>query len=167
MSLLFVVCGVLVLVFGFVVAFGAPYLPTFKGQAEKALDLLDLKPGQTLLELGCGDGRVALAAARRGVRVVGYELNPLLVVVAKVVTWRQRKLVTIRLGNFWRATWPPADAIFVFLLDQYMSKLDNNTIQYRQRIKQKQPLKLLSYAFLLPGHKPVASRDGLFLYKYQ
>src|SRR5690554_3061153 len=100
---------VLALVFGLVVFFGAPYLPTLKSQKETALDMLDLKPGQTLLELGSGDGRVARSAAKRGVKVVGYELNPFLVILSRIVTWKYRKKVKIIWGNYWRHKWPEAD----------------------------------------------------------
>jgi cyclopropane-fatty-acyl-phospholipid synthase len=39
------------------------------------LDRLDLKPGQRLLEIGCGWGTLAIAAAKRGVEVVGLTLS--------------------------------------------------------------------------------------------
>ena len=155
---------VLILLFGFVVAFGAPYLPTLKKQTEDALDLLNLRAGQTLLELGCGDGRVARAAARRGITVVGYELNPVLVIIAKLTTLRYRKLVTIKLANFWTVKLPPTDGIFVFLLDKYMEKLDKKIVQ--QVAKQEKPIKLLSFTFQIPNRAPSAQKGGLFLYKY-
>jgi hypothetical protein len=47
---------VMLICFGGVLLFGAPYLPTLKPQVHAALELANLKPGQTLLELGCGDG---------------------------------------------------------------------------------------------------------------
>ncbi len=152
----------LVLIFGFVVAFGAPYLPTMQKQTEAALELLDLKPGQTLLELGCGDGRVLRAAAERGIYGVGYELNPLLVLAAKCMTFKYRKSVKIRWGNYWRAEWPETDGIFVFLLDKYMGKLDKNITQ-RYRGKK---VKLASIAFKIPGREPAKSRSGVFMYQY-
>jgi 16S rRNA A1518/A1519 N6-dimethyltransferase RsmA/KsgA/DIM1 with predicted DNA glycosylase/AP lyase activity len=154
-----------VLLFGFVVAFGAPYLPTLKKQTNEALDLLDLKPGQTLLELGCGDGRVMLAAAKRGLDVVGYELNPLLVIVAWIVTLRYRRQVSVRWGNFWRASWPQADGVFVFLLDRYMSKLDKKMVQVQS--EQKRPIKLVSFTFKIPGKKPTKQHNGLLRYDYK
>lgn len=164
MNWLFLSFAALVLIFGFVVAFGAPYLPTLKKPTKTALDLLALKPGQTMLELGCGDGRVAKAAAKRGLTVVGYELNPLLVIVALVTTWRYRQQVTIKWANYWQATWPPADGIFVFLLDKYMPKLDKKITQ--QKAIQTAPLKLVSYTFKIPGRKVSLRRGGLFLYRY-
>jgi ribosomal protein L11 methylase PrmA len=66
--------------FGFVLIFGAPYLPTLDKPMKAALELAELKPGQTLLELGCGDGKVLIAAAKQGVHATGFELNPLLVI---------------------------------------------------------------------------------------
>lgn len=155
--------GFVVLLFGFVLLFGAPYLPTQRKQAQTALDLLDLKPGQTLYELGCGDGRVLRQAAERGLRVVGYELNPLLVLVARAYTWRYRKTVKVVWGNFWQADLAAADGVFVFLLDRYMKQFDT---KLKQRSMPDKALPVVSYAFKIPGKKPKTSRDGLFLYMY-
>lgn len=162
MEWIFLAVSGLVLLFGFVVFFGAPYLPTLKKQVGAGLDLLDLKPGQTLLELGCGDGRVLRAAAERGLHAVGYELNPVLVLIARLHTWRYRKNVKIICGDYWRAAWPPADGIFVFLLDKYMPKLDKKIVQWNRR-----PVKLVSFAFKIPDKPIVAEKHGLYLYNYQ
>ncbi|MDZ7744243.1 MAG: class I SAM-dependent methyltransferase [Candidatus Saccharibacteria bacterium] len=152
----------LILLFGFVVLFGAPYLPTTKRQITTALDMLDLKPGQTMLELGCGDGRVIRAAAQRGWNVVGYEINPLLVLLARAHTWKYRKLVQIRWKNFWHANWPEAEGIYVFLLDKYMKRLDK---KITQKYKGKK-VKLASFAFQIPDKKAQNKFKGLFLYQY-
>jgi len=74
-GILFLILSALVLLFCGIVFIGAPYVPTKRAQIAAALDLLELKVGDLLLELGAGDGRVAKAAAERGIRVVGYELN--------------------------------------------------------------------------------------------
>jgi DNA modification methylase len=79
MIYLFIAIFVLLLAFGGVILRGAPYVPTLDPQARAALELLDLKPGQTLLELGSGDGKILVVAARAGLHVVGIELNPFLV----------------------------------------------------------------------------------------
>lgn len=165
MQAAFLIILAVFLLFAFVVAFGAPYLPTLKPQVTDALDLLKLKKGQTMLELGCGDGRVAKAAARRGIIVVGYELNPILVIIAKLHTWRYRRLVQIKWRNYWRITWPETDAVFVFLLDKYMKKLDKKIIQ--QKANQKGSIKLLSFSFQVPGRRPTAQNKGLYLYEYR
>lgn len=153
--------AILAVCFGGVLLFGAPYLPTFKSQIDAALDLAGLKPGDTLLELGCGDGRVLIAAARRGYNAVGYELNPLLAAVAWLRTRRYRRQVRVVWGDFWRADWPPAAAVFTFLLDRYMTKLDKKLAHYPHK-----PIKLVSYAFQIPGKKLAAQKQGVFLYRY-
>ena len=162
MNIAFYVFAGLVFTFGLVVLVGAPYLPTLKPNVAEAIKLLGLKRGQTLLELGSGDGRVLLAAAKQGIHSVGYELNPLLVVWTKLITWRYRKLVVVRWGNYWQAKWPDTDAIYVFLLQKYMSKLDKKIVQTYPG----KNIKLVSLAFTVPGKKPAKQVRGLYLYQY-
>jgi SAM-dependent methyltransferase len=153
----------IVLSFSFVIVIGPPYLPTLSPQVTAALDLLDLEPGQTMLELGCGDGKVLIAAAERGWKVIGIEINPILVLVCKLRTWRYRKLVTVRLGNYWNLKlWGKADAIFGFVLPKYMTKLDNLIETWHSK-----PLKLASFAFKIPGKKIDKENKGVFLYMYR
>lgn len=151
----------IILMFGLVVLFGAPYLPTLSKQKETALDMLDLRPGQTMLELGSGDGRMLKAAAERGIYAVGYELNPILVLFSIILTWRQRSKVKIIWGNYWTSEWPQAEGIYTFLLQKYMPKLDNKIIQECGK-----NVKLVSFAFRVPNRKPSAELQGLYLYKY-
>jgi hypothetical protein len=151
----------LVLLFGFVILFGAPYLPTLSVQKKLALDMLDLKPGETMLELGSGDGRMLKAAAERGWKAIGYELNPLLVLLSLLITWKYRKQVKVVWGNYWLKAWPKAEGIYTFLLQKYMSKLDTKIAQ-----EYSHPVKLVSFAFSIPNRKHVQEQKGLFLYKF-
>lgn len=57
------------------------------------LDRLDLKPGQRLLEIGCGWGSLAMAAARRGVAVVGLTLS------TEQKAWAERKIAEAGLSD--------------------------------------------------------------------
>lgn len=147
--------------FGVVLIFGAPYLPTLRAQQEKALDLLDLKPGQQFYDLGCGDGRLLMAAAKRGLMATGVEMNLLLVIVAKLYTLKYRKNVKVIWGNFWRTDIKNADGIFVFLIKHKMARLDEH-IQSNASKK----LKVVSYGFEIPGKKPAKNENPLFLYTY-
>lgn len=151
----------LLICFGGVLLVGAPYLPTLTPQIGAALELADVRAGATLLELGCGDGKVVLAAARSGARVIGYELNPVLVVIAWLRTWRYRRQVTIIWGNFWSIPLPQAEAIFVFLLPKYMSRLDTKIMQSKHK-----PVKLVSFAFPITGRQPVGQKLGVYRYDY-
>lgn len=162
MEWLWIVVTILVVCFGLVVFVGPPYLPTLTPQMNVALDMLELKKGQTMLELGCGDGKVLIAAARRGWNVVGYELNPILVIICRLRTWRYRKQVRVVWGNFWLGTWPEVDGIFGFVLPKYMAKLDKKIMAWHTK-----PIKLASFAFTIPNREPLRTENGVFLYEYK
>lgn len=153
---------VIVLSFGCVLLFGAPYLPTLSPQVQIAIQVSKLQSGQSLLELGCGDGKVLIAAAKKGIYCVGYELNPLLFLIAWFRTIRYRKYVRVKLANFWQVDWPPSDVIFVFLLDRYMQKLDRYVGLYKHR-----PVRLVSFAFKIPDRQPVKEQKGVYVYDYE
>lgn len=159
---IFLIVVWLVLLFGFVVFFGAPYLPTLGKQKQTALKLLDLQPGEVLIELGSGDGRMLLAAAEKGIKSIGYELNPILVIYSYIRTWKHRKDIRIIWANFWYQTWPRADGIYVFLLDKYMKRLDKKIIQNYPE----QKIKLVSFAFKIPEKHISEEKNGVYLYKY-
>lgn len=156
------IVALVLLCFCFVLLFGAPFLPTLSLQIRVALDLLDLEPGQVMLELGCGDGRVLVAAARRGVQAVGYELNPILAVIAWLRTRRYRRQVRVLWGDYWRASWPAADGIFAFILPRYMHKLHTKVMHYPHK-----PLRIASFAFAIPDREAVRTEQGVFLYEYK
>lgn len=52
------------------------FAPADEAIVEEALDLAGLRPGEHFVDLGCGDGGVLLAAARRGALVTGVECDP-------------------------------------------------------------------------------------------
>lgn len=61
-----------------------PYLPSSDRVVKVALDMAELKEGEVFADLGCGDGRVLITAAKRyGAYAVGFELNPNLVRLAR------------------------------------------------------------------------------------
>jgi hypothetical protein len=72
--------------------------------------------------------------------------------------------VTVVWGDFWTKPWPKAEGIFVFLLDSYMEKLDTKIMQSKHKHVKK--VKLVSFAFQIPGKMPVAERHGIYLYTY-
>lgn len=169
MAWLIVFIILVVACFAFVLLRGAPYLPTLNKQVQTALDMIELEQGQTLLELGCGDGKVLIAAAGRGLNAVGYELNPIMAFIAWYRTRRYGDRVKVVWGDFWLKEWPPAEGIFVFLLDSYMERLNTKIEQqYGKYGKFKgKSIKLASFAFQVPGKVPEAEKDGLFLYEYK
>ena len=150
------------ILFVFVVLIGAPYVPTLGTQQREALQLLKLKKGQTVLDLGSGDGRFLREAAKQGYKAVGIEANPLLVIISYIACLPYRNQVTVKWGNMWTKQWPPVDGVYVFLHTRFMQKLDK---KLEQQYSGKN-VNVVSYAFEIPGKKVVKSKNGLFLYKY-
>ena len=60
-----------------------PYVPTPPEVVERMLDIVNVRPGEFVIDVGSGDGRIAIAAGRRGARAFGVDLKPELVERAK------------------------------------------------------------------------------------
>jgi hypothetical protein len=153
--------GGIVMAFGLGAIVGAPYLPVLRKDADRLLDLAEVRAGETILDLGCGDGRLLRAAAKRGLKCVGYEINPFVWLVAIMLCWPYRKRISVHLGNYWTSEWPEVDVIYVFLIDRYMKKLDR---ALNRRIEK--PTRIVSYVFEIPGVEPVHSTNNAWLYRY-
>ena len=52
------------------------YVPTPHDVVAKMLDLVKVKKGDVLYDLGCGDGRIVVAAAKKGAKATGFEIHP-------------------------------------------------------------------------------------------
>lgn len=152
----------LIAAYGLVIFFGAPFLPTLKAQRIQALDLLNLKPGQVFVDLGSGDGTMLVLAAQRGLRVVGYEINPFLWAYSWLRTRRFGRRVSVKLKSFWRADLSKADGVFVFLITHHMKHLDR-LLSSKKGTKK---LKVASNSFQIPGRKYIKKSGPVFLYEY-
>jgi len=64
----------------------SPYVATPPKVMDRMLELASIKPGETLYDLGCGDGRVLIAAVEKyKVKAVGVEISPKL--AARAESW--------------------------------------------------------------------------------
>lgn len=152
---------VLVIGFGLGAWLGAPYVPILASDRNKLLELADLKPGQTIIDLGSGDGRLLYAAAKQGLKGIGYEINPLLVLVSRLLLWRYRTQVQIHWANFWHMKLPPADVIYVFLITRYMARLEQ-----KLTTEIAHPTLVVSYVFALPESDPIRQNDTAAVYQF-
>lgn len=140
---------------------GAPYVPILNKAGNDLLDLVDLPSGATIIDLGSGDGAFALQAAKRGYRVIGYEINPILVLISRIRLLKYRHHAKIYLRDFWRVQLPEADAIYVFLIERYMLKLAN-----KLTAEVSKPTLVVSHVFAIPGKKPLKSNKNAMVYKF-
>lgn len=158
------VVSFIIIVFGFVVFFGAPYVPSRRRHLDEAFDeLYKIGPDDVLLDLGSGDGVVLRAAASRGARAVGYELNPVLVWISRLIS-RRYEGIAVRVANIWLTPFPEDTTIvYVFGDARDIQRLTHRIEQEAGRLKH--PLYVVSYGFELPGHEPVAATGVHHLYK--
>jgi SAM-dependent methyltransferase len=123
----------------------APWVPTKKHDVERVKALLDLKPGEVIYELGCGDARMCAALAREGVRAVGLELSVLQWFAAKLRTWKNKD-VEIRLANLYRHDLSKADAVYLFLMPEAYVKLRP---KFERELKKR--ARVVSYVWPISG----------------
>lgn len=60
-----------------------PFVPTTDTAVAEMLKLADVRKGDIVYDLGCGDGRIVIAAAKAGARGVGLDINPVRIAEAK------------------------------------------------------------------------------------
>src|ERR1035437_9524380 len=110
----FWVIGLLIVFFGLIILRGAPYVPSRSSYIANAFtDLYLLSDLDVLVDLGSGDGVVLREAAKKGARAVGYELNPLLYAIARLLSRRQ-PLVTVYLTDVWLTPLPGETTVVYF-----------------------------------------------------
>lgn len=145
--------------------FGPPFVPTRHGRIRKALQLAKLQPGEILYDLGAGDGRVLVMAAKEfGALAVGVEVGP----VQCAVSWWNAfwngisSQVRIEAGNFFQSDISQADVIFAYLTSDQADRL-----QKKLDTELKLGARVVTVSFNLPNWDPVRfDRENLiFLYQ--
>jgi len=125
---------------------GAPWVATRLPTIRMMCDLAELKPGDRVLDLGCGDGAILLVAAKEyGAVCFGVELNPLLVRFARFKARRAgvADRVTITRGNMHTADLPDVDVVMLYLLPKATARVE-------RRLKQRYPhVRVISHGFQL------------------
>ena len=128
---------------------GALYVSTTRTRIAAFLAAVPMKKGQTLVDLGCGDGRVLRRANKKyQVRAIGYEINLLAYIKAQVLSIG-RKYVAIRRKNFWTQNLADADIVFCYLYPDVMQKLS-----VKLSAELKPGTLVVSCNFSLPGFQP-------------
>lgn len=122
---------ILALIFGSAAIAGvsaAPWVPTKPKQRRHLINALELNEHATCIDLGCGDGTVLFAVARKfpNVKAIGYDISLLPFCIAqmrKLFHLKKYKRVSIRFGNLFKQDVSKADVVFVFLLEKSYGRL--------------------------------------------
>jgi 2-polyprenyl-3-methyl-5-hydroxy-6-metoxy-1,4-benzoquinol methylase len=80
------------------------WVPTPDAVVQRMLDMAELKPGEKVVDLGSGDGKIAIAAARRGAIARGIEYNPDMVAVSRRNAQAAGVKVDFQQGDIFRPT---------------------------------------------------------------
>jgi predicted RNA methylase len=110
----------------------------------------NLQPGQIFYDLGCGDGRFLLAAEQKGAKAIGFEISPWAYFRGRFNLWRHKSQAKIIFKNFYYQNISDADAVFCFLIDTVMPKVEK-----KLREELKPDAKIICYGFKLPTWPPV------------
>jgi SAM-dependent methyltransferase len=103
---------------------GVPFVPTPKKYFKILFKEIGLKDSDVVYDLGCGTGIFLFAAKKAGVKnLIGYELSPALVLIAKVLNWFKRTKVRFVCGNFMKADISDATFIYLFLVGPVLPKV--------------------------------------------
>jgi cyclopropane fatty-acyl-phospholipid synthase-like methyltransferase len=106
--------------------YGVPWVPTREARIRRALQLAKLQPGEILYDLGAGDGRVLLMAAKEfSAQAVGIEIGPAQCALGWLRIWfsGSRDRVRMRCANFYKADIHSADVVFVYLTSSQTPRL--------------------------------------------
>jgi len=127
-TVIFVIVYVLAITFLLAGLSAAPWIPTRKKEREALAALVSFKPGDTVYDLGCGDGAVLFDLARRfpEAKFVGFEVSLLpyaLAQLRRLLAGRRGANVRILLRDLYGQELRDAAAVFVFLLPKSYARL--------------------------------------------
>jgi cyclopropane fatty-acyl-phospholipid synthase-like methyltransferase len=128
-----------------------PFVPTPQEVVDKMIELGGVKKGDTVYDLGSGDGRIVITAAKKGARAVGFEIDPDLIKesrenvkkagVADRAEIRQQDILTVDLSA--------ASVVTMYLLPDVNLKLKPKILS-----QLKPGARVVSHAFDMGDWKP-------------
>lgn len=139
-----------------------PYVATKRHKIETIIKLAQIKKGETVVDLGSGDGRLLFAAAAKGTIAVGYELNPFLVLLTRLHAHLKglSEQVMVHRQNMWRADLKVADVIFVYSLQKTIGRFEEFIWQ-----NAKPGTRVVVNLHPFSHKKPIKEEDGIYLYR--
>jgi cyclopropane fatty-acyl-phospholipid synthase-like methyltransferase len=139
---------------------GALYIPTDRALTEKMLDAAGVTAEDHLVDIGSGDGRLVIAAAKRGATAKGYEINPILVWLSnrKIKEEGLAERASVEWRDMWSADLSPYSVVTVFGIAHIMKRLER-----KLGSELKPGTRVICNLFPLPTWEGKKS-DGAFIY---
>ena len=149
----------------------APYVASPQRIVDRMLEMASIKPGDTVFDLGCGDGRILIQAAQKyQAKAVGIEIDDKLVQMTneRINSLGLQNRVRVQQGNLLEADLSSADVVTIYLLTQ-----SNGLLRPRLEKMLKPGTRVVSYDYAVPGWKAKRidrteeSRGGHLIYYYE
>ncbi|MCR4263643.1 MAG: methyltransferase domain-containing protein [Candidatus Roizmanbacteria bacterium] len=166
--LLAVLCMVMIFVFKKIVIeifpalhFGAIYVPSSDTKMKIMMKYAAVKPGDRVIDLGSGDGRLVIAAAQKGAHAVGVELHAEMINVSrkKIQKLHLEDVAEIRKENMWKTDVSDYDVVFVYGVTYIMNRLEKKLLK-----ELKKGTRVISNNYRFPHWSPVKEKDNVRLY---
>jgi len=149
------------LIIGLIWARGVPFVSLSKKQLRTVDKNIKLKPGDRVVDLGCGDARVLRMFEKQGVKdLTGYEINFWAYLLAKTKNKLLKSKSKVYFKNFKKVDLSEYNVIFCYLLDNYL-----NSLKEKFDKELKPGTKIISYSFSIKNwHKP-EKIERMFVYR--
>jgi SAM-dependent methyltransferase len=145
--------------------YGLPSRPTHPDRIRAALKLANLKSDELLYDLGSGDGRVLVIAAREfGAKGVGIEIGPVQRAVSRLAARNNgvSDQVRVEAGNFYKTDVSKADVVFIYATSTEVAKLASHLE------KQMKPgSRVVSISADFPEWEPVIVDEDKLIFLYE
>ncbi len=140
----------------------APFVPTPEPVVIKMLEAAELKPGELLYDLGCGDGRILFMAVQKfGARAVGVEISSKLVrqTGEKAAALGLQNQVKVVEGNLLEVDIRDADVVTL-----YLQRLTNEKLKPILKKQLRPGARVVSHDYEIMGWRP-ARIEKVFVYQ--
>lgn len=139
----------------------APYVPTASGKVPAVLKKAGVKKNKIFYELGSGDGRVVLEAAKLGALANGIEQSWLRVWYSRCLAFKLKLGQTSFFhGDIFQRHYYPADIVYIYLLQQAVNRLET---KLKKELKKGAIVITQTYHF--KGWKPYKKLGDFWFYK--
>lgn len=140
---------------------GGPFVPSQKKNVADMIALASLKTGETVVDLGSGDGRLVFAAARTGAKAIGYEISPTAWAWSRFLQIIGRHGGVLKRTNLFKVSLQDADVVFCYLFPDTMAKL-------KPKLERELApgARVVSNSFPVPGW-PIVRQRGQALLQYR
>lgn len=155
-----------VFIFCIVSFFGAPYVPSSKKELKSAFtELYPLSEKDVLVDVGSGGGVVLREASKYGAKSIGYEINPILVMVSRLLSRNMKPRSKVIMSSYWNEQFSDdVTVIYAFSVTRDIDKLGSKIQKEANRLNK--ILYFITYGCKMSKKEPEKNVRAHSLYKF-